>query len=253
MKLLDGGCRVFPPGEGEVFARDNWTSRTLVCRKNGAHHIAQRVNEYAPGRSPAIVNPQAEEVLYVVNGRGICRVDGAPHDLESRFGIFIPAGAVYSWENAGPEKLLVVGVCCPEDDQRRIAEDVPRSALSTQHSALSNLVVREQDREPMRAGKDRKFWLLVDQDRGCRQITQFVGFIPPSKAPFHYHTYEEAIYILEGAGIVHTENASCEYGPGTCIYLPIGVRHCLENPGPEPVRLLGVFYPSGSPAKAYEK
>ncbi len=250
MKLLDGGCRVFRPGEGEVFARENWTSRTLVCRKNGAQHIAQRVNEYAPGRSPAVVNPQAEEVLYVVSGRGTCRVDGAPHDLESRFGIFIPAGAVYSWENAGPEKLVVVGVCCPEDDQRHIVENL--SPAGSPPSPL-NLVVREQDREPMRAGKDRKFWLLVDQDRGCRQITQFVGFIPPSKAPFHHHTYEEAIYVLEGAGIVHTENASGEYSPGTCIFLPVGVRHCLENPGPGPVRVLGVFYPSGSPAAAYEK
>jgi mannose-6-phosphate isomerase-like protein (cupin superfamily) len=225
----------------------------LVCRKNGARHIAQRVSEYALGCSPAVVNPQAEEVLYVVSGRGTCRVNGFPYDLESRSGIFIPGGAAYSWENLGPENLVLVGVCCPEDDQRHIVENA--QPANPQHSALSppNLVVREQDREPMRAGKDRKFWLLVDQDRGCRQITQFVGFVPPSKAQFHYHTYEEAIYILEGAGIVHTGNAHCEYGPGTCIFLPVGVRHCLENPGPGPVRLLGVFYPSGSPAAAYEK
>lgn len=31
-----------------------------------------------------------------------------------------------------------------------------------------------------------------------------------------------------------------------------GVLHCLENPGPSPIRLLGVFYPSGSPGAAYE-
>ena len=255
MKVLDGACRVFRPGEGEIYTQGNWTSRTLISRKTGAQHIAQRVNEYSEGRSPAVVNPAAEEVLYVAGGSGVCRVNGLTCALEPRTGIYIPAGTDYEVENRGPQKLVLVGVCCPDDESRRILEGREAAAKRASAAGIAppELVVREQDRQPMKAGSDRKFWLLVDKDSGCHQITQFVGFIPPSKAPFHYHTYEEAIYILEGAGIVHTENSSCEYGPGTCIFLPIGLRHCLENPGPEPVRLLGVFYPSGSPAASYER
>ena len=42
-------------------------------------------------------------------------------------------------------------------------------------------------------------------------------------------------------------------GPGSCIHLPPLQEHCLENTGPTPMRILGVFHPSGSPAsKAYE-
>lgn len=91
-------------------------------------------------------------------------------------------------------------------------------------------------------------------DVGCQTVTQFVGWIPRSRAPFHRHTYEEAIYILEGRGILHLrgQSAAAEFGPGTSIYLPVGVVHCLENPGPAAIRVLGVFHPSGSPGVAYE-
>ena len=41
-------------------------------------------------------------------------------------------------------------------------------------------------------------------------------------------------------------------GPGSCIYLPRRQVHCVENTGPGELRLLGVFYPAGSPAVRYE-
>ncbi len=94
---------------------------------------------------------------------------------------------------------------------------------------------------------------MVDKELGCQQVTQFVGWIPPSSAPFHYHTYEEVIFILDGHGTLHVEDDVCGFERGSSIYLAAGVRHCLENPGPAPVRVLGVFYPSGSPAVAYQK
>jgi oxalate decarboxylase/phosphoglucose isomerase-like protein (cupin superfamily) len=36
--------------------------------------------------------------------------------------------------------------------------------------------------------------------------------------------------------------------PGTAIYLPPYHEHCLENTGTEPLQVLGVFHPAGSPA-----
>ena len=250
MLLLPGGCRVFGDNDGETLTEGNWTSRTVTCRKNGATYVAQTINGYSTGRSPTLVNPQAEEVLYAASGRGVCRISGFDYELEPGVGAYVPAGAPYSIENRGSEKLLVVSTCCPEDDQRHIVSE-PQSASGARGEAPPR-VVREQDREPMPVS-DRHFKLMVDKDLGCQRVTQFVGYIPPSKAPFHYHTYEEVIYILEGSGIVHVEQGDCEFGPGTSIFLPIGLRHCLENPGPDPVRLLGVFYPSGSPGAAYEK
>ena len=44
------------------------------------------------------------------------------------------------------------------------------------------------------------------------------------------------------AGETHTPIA-----PGSGIYLPKGQVHCVENTGNDELRLLGVFYPAGSP------
>ncbi len=247
MRTLAGGCRVSSAEDGEVTRLGTWTSRATIKRSTGALHITQTINAYAQGRSPVLVNPGAEEALYVAAGQGSIFIDGSPHAIQAGTGIFIPPAAEYSIENPHAESLLLVSACCPEDPARHVVEH-PRAAAGNP----TVLTVRERDREVIRAGKDREFRYLVHRDLGCRQITQFVGWIPPSVAPFHYHTYEEGIFILEGHGVVHVDEESCEFGPGSSIFFPIGVRHCMENPGAMPVRLLGAFYPSGSPGAAYE-
>ena len=102
MLSLSGGCRVFDANDGETLSEGNWTSRTLTCRKNGARYVAQMVNEYSTGRSPTLVNPQAEEVLYAASGRGLCRISGFDYDLEPGVGVYVPPGRPYSIENRGP-------------------------------------------------------------------------------------------------------------------------------------------------------
>ena len=246
MKVLAGGARVFVPSDGEAVVEGSRTYRTPVSKRNGAKLLAQTIGSYAVGRASARANPNAEEVLYVVAGRGTCFIGGFGYALEPGVGVYIPAGAVYQIEC--DDSLTVVGVCCPEDDAAR-TEPLPSPRSS---GVAPRRTVREEERERIPVA-DRHFKLMVDKDLGCGQVTQFVGFIPPSKAPFHYHTYEEAIYIVEGAGIVHTEGKDAEINAGYSVYLPVGVRHCIENPGAAPIRLLGVFYPSGSPAAAYEK
>lgn len=248
MKTLTGGCRVYSSADGQLSTHGNWTARTVISHDSGAQRITQTVSDYAPGLSPAVVNPRAEEVLYVAAGFGKCRINGFAYSLSRGVAIFIPPGAVYNIENTGTETLRLVSSCCPEDPQRRLV-DAPLKEAS---GDPPQLLVHENLREDIRAGQDRLFRYLVYTDLGCKQITQFAGWIPPSKAPVHYHTYEEGIFILEGHGIVHTDDESCEFDAGSSIYFPIGVRHCVENPGTATIKLLGAFYPSGSPGEAYE-
>jgi mannose-6-phosphate isomerase-like protein (cupin superfamily) len=250
MKILTGGCRVYSAEDGRLSTVGNWTARGVISHDSGAERITLTVSDYASGVSPAVVNPRAEEVLYVASGEGICRIDGFDYAISSGAAIFVPPGSVYEVENTGVETLRLISSCCPEDPQRHIV-DGPRGAASTGRAPLL-LVVRENLRDEIRATEDRVFRYLVHTDLGCKQITQFAGWITPSKAPVHYHNYEEGIFILEGSGIVHTDGGSCEFGPGSSIYFPIGVRHCVENPGTSTIKLLGAFYPSGSPGEAYE-
>jgi mannose-6-phosphate isomerase-like protein (cupin superfamily) len=248
VKILAGGCRVYCAEDGQFSTLGNWTARTVISQNSGAQRVTQTVSDYAPGLSPRLVNPNAEEVLYVVSGQGRCRVNGFNYALSSGAAIFVPPGAAYYIENLEPETMRIVSSCCPEDPERHIVD----GPLPVGSGEAPQLLVHENLREDIRAGQDRLFRYLVYRDLGCKQVTQFAGWIPPSKAPVHFHTYEEVIFILEGHGVVHTDGESCEFEPGSSIYFPIGVRHCVENPGTSTIKLLGTFYPSGSPGEAYE-
>jgi mannose-6-phosphate isomerase-like protein (cupin superfamily) len=107
------------------------------------------------------------------------------------------------------------------------------------------LHVTTLDASPVERTGDREFRVLLSAGLS---ITQFAGLIPPGRAPEHHHTYDEVVHVLAGQGVVHLDGQQTEIGPGTSIYLPPYQPHCLENTGAEPLQVLGVFYPAGSPA-----
>ena len=249
MRLLADGCRVIRSDEGEILSEGTRRYRRPIARASGAQQITQTISGYAPGRAPARINPSGEEVHYVVSGRGRCRISEHTCALEPGTAVYVPAGASFSIENIGPEELRLASVCCPEDERSYLTEAEARETATTGHAPQPTLHEREQKEIPT---GDRKFKLLIDKSSGCERITQFIGFIPQSRAPYHHHPYEEAIYIIEGEGRVWTKDRDSRFKSGSSIYLPRGVSHCLENTGASNIRLLGVFHPSGSPAVRYE-
>jgi mannose-6-phosphate isomerase-like protein (cupin superfamily) len=95
---------------------------------------------------------------------------------------------------------------------------------------------------------DRRFRVLFGPGTGYPAATQFVGEIPPGRAPEHSHSYDELVLVLAGDGVIHLGPASYPLRPGCCVHLPPGQLHCLENTGAATLRILGVFQPGGSPA-----
>ena len=57
---------------------------------------------------------------------------------------------------------------------------------------------------------------------------------------------------MSGDGVVHVDDESHPIGRGTCIYLPPGLAHCLENTGDAPLTLVGTFCPAGDPGSKKE-
>jgi mannose-6-phosphate isomerase-like protein (cupin superfamily) len=150
-------------------------------------------------------------------------------------------------ENPGMTPITVVSVQCPElNSNGKVAP-----ALARPHGAMPFPGVRLADRKEMPTA-DRWYRVLVDEEIGSEQVTQFVGSIPPGRAPDHFHQYEEVLFILRGTGRMWAGRTTTAIGPGSCVYLPKGQMHCVENTGTEELRLLGVFYPAGSPAVRYE-
>jgi len=246
VKILSQGCRVISPNYGETFNEGTREYRTPVGQKHGSQYVSQSISRYSRGRSVGRRNAQSEEVLYVTSGSGVCYVDGHQYQIESGTALYVPPATQYQIDNPRDAPIEIVSVCCPEESSVEISS----AAITPKSEPARTLTVREAEREPIKTG-DRTFRLLVDKDLGCERVTQFVGVIPPGTSPHHYHTYEEAIFILQGRGIVWADDECCEFSAGTSIYLPIGQRHMLENTGDDDVRLLGVFYPSGSPATRY--
>jgi quercetin dioxygenase-like cupin family protein len=168
----------------------------------------------------------ADEVLYVLDGTGRIRIGGEEHPLRPGVAIFAPAGS--RWSADGTARAVSVLVHDPEPDGEAAVHDLG-----------------EAERGNATAG--RQFVL----GPACPSATQFVGLIPPGRAPDHYHEYDEVIYVLEGKGELEVGGATTALGPGSCVHLPRTLVHCLANTGDSELRVLGVFRPAGSPAEAY--
>ena len=235
---LEGGCRVSLLHEGSP--REHGTVRAFqqIGRANGAAAISLRVLEVGPGRSPTLGGAACDEVLYVFEGKGMLRFESGSQPIAPDASIYIPPGARFDILNSEP--MTIVSSRCPDPGE---------SAPVTTGGAPPG-VVRLDDCKSEETG-DRWYRVLFDHHVGKAQVTQFVGSIPPGRAPDHYHEYEEVLCILYGRGRMWAGDKSTPIERGSCIYLPRRQVHCVENAGDSELRLLGVFYPSGSPAVRY--
>jgi mannose-6-phosphate isomerase-like protein (cupin superfamily) len=252
--LLEGGCRVSSMKEGTPTVQGSMKIWTQVGRATGARGISLRVLEFGPGPSPAMQNRESDEVLYYLeqisgipslNERCTMRLDGRPFEITSQTGIYLHPGKTMTIENHGQESVVLVGAQCPEPD---VEDNLQESTTDTRSDFPG---VKLSDRAAIPTA-DRWYRVLVDDEVGSKQVTQFVGSIPPGRAPDHFHQDEEVLFILRGVGRMWAGETNTPIGPGSCIYLPKGQMHCLENTGLNELRLLGVFYPAGSPSVRYE-
>jgi mannose-6-phosphate isomerase-like protein (cupin superfamily) len=227
---------------GEPYQEEGDTAavRLTIDAGAGSELLEQRVIRFAPGRSKQHMLDGRQEVVYVVTGRGSLIIEGRTHDLEPDMGAYIAAGERFEVDNPGPEDLLVVAVSFAQENGSA--------------APPAKRTVRRADRPTLPAGEERRFEYLADEEVGSHDVTQFLGVIDPSRVPPHGHVYDEVIYVVEGEGAVHLDGKSTPIGPGSCIHLPPQIAHTLENHGPGPMRVLGVFHPAGDPAgRAYEE
>jgi len=170
----------------------------------------------------------------VLAGVGRATIGGEPAELSPGTAAFVAQGS--SWRIDAADGLEVLSVLVRD----------PLPANGSTHAIVA------VDGVPSGiATAGRHFRLLATPDVGCRSVTQFVGYIPIVRAPDHFHKYDEVVYILEGQGALHVAGETAPLTAGSCVHLPAGLVHCLENVGPGEMRVLGVFRPAGSPAEAY--
>ena len=168
----------------------------------------------------------ADELVFVLNGTGSAEIDGDERPLRAGISLFIPAET--PWTATGDAEAISVLVHDPDPSDGSTVVDCDEVEKGT-------------------ATAGRQFVMGAP----CASATQFIGLIPPGRAPDHFHYYDEVIYVLEGEGYLDISGEQAPIGPGTCIHLPKTLVHSLANTGESEMRVLGVFRPAGSPAEAY--
>jgi mannose-6-phosphate isomerase-like protein (cupin superfamily) len=232
---------------------DGGSLQWLIDGDLGATHVMAYRLALDPDAALTHVHIGTEEVLYVLEGSGDVRVEGATHQVGAGQAVFIPDGAEHSYVNTGAEPLIIVGAMAPPINIDDIRPAMPRLDLSGLPSASLNeqgvapTMMDERQVTPTLMG-ERSFRVLVSPEVGSRQMTQFTGVIPTGRAPLHAHPHEEAVYILAGTGRLWIEDEPVgDLRTGSVVFFPIGVRHTLENTGREDMKVLGAFSPAGSP------
>jgi quercetin dioxygenase-like cupin family protein len=205
--------------------------KVTIGATQGCEQLEQRVIRFAPGRSLPRRLDDRDDVMFVVSGAGSLEVGGVVNELEPNDGVFVIAGETAVVSNGGPDDLVVISVL---------------TQASGGHP--DSRVVKLSERPRDRADAKRTFRVLRDKSTGAPGITQFVGYVEPYRAPDHSHPYDEVGYVLAGRGLAHLNGTATPLGPGSCFHLPPDTVHCIENVGPEEMRILGVFHPSDSPA-----
>jgi mannose-6-phosphate isomerase-like protein (cupin superfamily) len=248
--LLNPPCRVMDLREGAPVRHGTLTVWRHVGRESGAAAISLRVIEVGEGVTPGLLNGACEEVLFVLEGRGTVYVDGHPEPVDHGTGVFVPPRACLTIVNAERTPLTLASAQCPDPGpELRLVDPLRHPVMRGEAPARA---ARLWDSEARPSG-DRWYRVLVDEALGCTQVTQFVGAIPPGRAPDHFHQYEEVLCFLAGEGRLWAGESWAPVGPGRCAFLPRGQVHCTENTGTAELRLLGVFHPSGSPAVSYSR
>ncbi len=215
------------------------TVAELLDDRQGCRGLHQRRLRLARGAEIVGIARGRGEAWYVIGGSGTLTAGTAPG---AGTAALRPGTAVWLGAGQGYRCRALEGLGAPggEPGLQILASTVRTGSPPEPAFQVTTL----EECPPERTG-DREFRVLLSSGL---TITQFAGLIPPGRAPDHQHAYDEVVHVLAGQGVVHLRTGDTPIEPGTAIYLPPQAPHCLENTGQDPLRVLGVFHPAGSPA-----
>jgi CDGSH-type Zn-finger protein/quercetin dioxygenase-like cupin family protein len=243
---LDGGCYVQrqsglawnPVGELEV--------SPVISTADGARFLSQYIARLDAGSSEVLCYPGGDVVLYCTSGEGEVKVSGTTFSLAPRTGIHVRNNEGFQLSCYPGETLQCLVTVCPGSAELEVLSAMPDNFDSN----FANRRVQFDESQKV-AMADRFYQVLVGEEMGSLEVTQFIGQIPKSKAAPHRHLYEEAILVLSASGTMWTETRRAAVEAGDLIFLPAEQEHSLQCTEDGGMELAGHFYPAGSPSINY--
>ena len=191
-----------------------------------------------PGNTSAVGDAVADTLLHVVEGAGTFALGTESVPLEPGSAALVLAGEEASLEASAALALLRVTVGPGAD---RHAPLGPREVVARLEASGSEA-----------ATGARSFQFLFGPHNGSTRATLFAGYIPPGKSPWHYHLYDEIVYVPEGPARLHVGTDELELTAGSAFRLRPRQVHIVENTSVDrDLTIIGVFTPAGSPSAAY--
>jgi len=103
-----------PPAHYSAF------SKLLINESHGSKYFDFRVSSYQPkGYCDSHTHETAENIYYVLKGKGIVELDGKRHLVSPGTVIFIPPGVEHAMINTGFEDLIFIVAASPPQDMPR--------------------------------------------------------------------------------------------------------------------------------------
>jgi quercetin dioxygenase-like cupin family protein len=245
--VQEPGIVISPVEVEPVFTHDPLVKlREMIKPEHYAEPLILRHITFTAGKSEPRRDDAHDEMLYVLSGEGTLSIHqgGAhsSHEIGPGSAIQILAGS--DWFVSAIEQVELLSFLVP-------APITPfAAAIEKPTDPVINVAELGQQNSET-ATCDRQFEVLFDASRGSRGATMFVGFIPTSGAPEHYHLYDEICVIVSGSGVLHALGREQVLTAGSAFHVAPRLLHALENPNDEDLWVLGVFRPEGSAAAAY--
>ncbi len=243
---LDNGCYVIRVPEESMLRRGCMQFYSVIGSEDGADQLSQYVATVTTGKSPVLRYPGSDAVLFIDSGEGSVNIGGREFAVSAQSGVCVKPGEAFQITNRGAEEIVMNISVCPHCLTPEFLDEMPDSFDASVPDRVQGI-----DESKQEAMADRFFQVLIGDKSHGTPVTQFIGAIPQSRAAHHRHLYEETITILSGEGIMWTDETKVPVQPGDTIFLPLKQAHSLECTSAGGMRLLGLFYPSMSPAINY--
>jgi quercetin dioxygenase-like cupin family protein len=227
-------ARVTRSDDAAARTSDGVDVRALVPPEEGSE-LALDALRLPPGASLDLSDPLHDTLLFVHEGSGTlgsAAIDGR--------GAGLAATGAPRTLSAGPDGLACVRATVGADTDFHAPMGESEAVVALDHV------------EPGKATGARSFQVLFGPHNGSTRATLFVGYIPPGRAPWHYHLYDEIVWVLRGEGRLHLGDAVEPLGAGAAFRLHPREVHIVENTdSAAELAVLGLFTPAGSPSAAY--
>jgi mannose-6-phosphate isomerase-like protein (cupin superfamily) len=249
-------CATFQVMEpGKVFNASTLASDDVSARGQGQCYSLIKSGTYAEGMTATEIHltgnaspkgsTDCDTLIYVRSGSASLEIIGSDIDnsvqVSQGSAVHIKSGESFFWAHGN--NLVALEVCIPVTGPFARKQSSPTETFQRH--------VKQGVSNKGTATGSREFEVLFDASKGSAAATMFIGFIPPSGAPDHYHLYDEICHIVSGVGSVAVDGVNQDISSGSTFSITPRLLHSIVNSGSEDLWLLGIFRPQGSPAAAY--